>query len=293
MGYRYRKSVKLGPFRATMSKSGVSYSAGVKGARVTKRADGKVQATLSVPKTGLSYTGTTRHPTPTSPPPSGHRPPSQRGTQGHRTPQMPPPQRPRRKRSRKARGAMVVVILIGMITSVALVENSHSRHGPPLPASLPEDLQLSGVVNGRLTTATSVQGMTSSFPGGPSGQGSGFGPTDATACVQNTGEGWELDLYGRVGAHEMSLSFDGQDLSDSNMAGNYAGTHDIDNNASFGGLVYFYWGSVNLDYPVVGSATLVVNSDGSSGTMNIQLTDNPPASGSTKLETITGSWRCA
>lgn len=60
MGFRYRKSVKLGPFRATMSKSGVSYSVGVKGARVTKRADGRVQTTLSVPKTGVSYTSTTR-----------------------------------------------------------------------------------------------------------------------------------------------------------------------------------------------------------------------------------------
>jgi len=147
------------------------------------------------------------------------------------------------------------------------------------------------MVNGRLTTATAVQGMTSSFPGGPSGQGSGFGPTDATACVQNTGEGWEVDLYGRVGAHEMSLSFDGDDLYGSNMAGNYVGTHDIDNKAGSGGLVVFYWGSVDLAYPIPGSATLVVNGDGQSGTMNVQLTDSP--GGDTKLETITGSWRCA
>lgn len=60
MGLRYRKSVRLGPFRATVSKSGVSYSAGVKGARITKRANGRVQTTLSVPKTGASYT-TTQH----------------------------------------------------------------------------------------------------------------------------------------------------------------------------------------------------------------------------------------
>ena len=39
MSTRYRKSFKAGPFRVT-SKSGSSYSAGVKGARVTKRADG-------------------------------------------------------------------------------------------------------------------------------------------------------------------------------------------------------------------------------------------------------------
>lgn len=56
MGFLYRKSAKLGPFRVTASKSGISYSAGVKGARVTKRANGKVQTTLSAPGTGLRYT---------------------------------------------------------------------------------------------------------------------------------------------------------------------------------------------------------------------------------------------
>jgi hypothetical protein len=58
MGFSYRRSVKMGPFRVTASKSGVSYSVGVKGARVTKRASGKVQTTLSVPGTGLRYTTT-------------------------------------------------------------------------------------------------------------------------------------------------------------------------------------------------------------------------------------------
>lgn len=58
MGFSYRKSVKMGPFRVTASKSGISYSAGVKGARVTKRANGRVQATLRAPGTGLSYTKT-------------------------------------------------------------------------------------------------------------------------------------------------------------------------------------------------------------------------------------------
>lgn len=58
MGVRYRKSVKLGPVRVNLSKSGVSYSVGVKGARVTKRADGRVQTTVGVPGTGLYYTET-------------------------------------------------------------------------------------------------------------------------------------------------------------------------------------------------------------------------------------------
>jgi Protein of unknown function (DUF4236) len=66
MGFRYRKSFKVGPVRVTASKSGISYSAGVKGARITKRADGRTQTTLSAPRTGLSYTstsGTRRRPT--------------------------------------------------------------------------------------------------------------------------------------------------------------------------------------------------------------------------------------
>ena len=58
MGFSYRKSVRMGPFRVTASRSGVSYSVGVKGARVTKRANGKVQTTLSVPGTGVRYTAT-------------------------------------------------------------------------------------------------------------------------------------------------------------------------------------------------------------------------------------------
>lgn len=58
MGTRYRKSVKLGPFRMTFSNSGVSTSVGVKGARITKRADGKVQRTVSIPGTGIYNTQT-------------------------------------------------------------------------------------------------------------------------------------------------------------------------------------------------------------------------------------------
>jgi hypothetical protein len=58
VGLSYRKSFKAGPIRITASKSGISYSAGVKGARVTKRADGRVQTTLSAPGTGLRYTAT-------------------------------------------------------------------------------------------------------------------------------------------------------------------------------------------------------------------------------------------
>ena len=59
MGLRFRKSVKAGPVRINFSKSGVGYSVGGKGFRVTKRADGKTQTTASIPGTGVSYTKTT------------------------------------------------------------------------------------------------------------------------------------------------------------------------------------------------------------------------------------------
>ena len=55
MGFRFRKSLNLGPFRVTLSKSGLSYSAGVKGLRVTKTASGAVRTTASIPGTGISY----------------------------------------------------------------------------------------------------------------------------------------------------------------------------------------------------------------------------------------------
>lgn len=37
MGLRFRKSVNFGPFRVNLSKSGIGYSVGGKGARITKR----------------------------------------------------------------------------------------------------------------------------------------------------------------------------------------------------------------------------------------------------------------
>ena len=56
MGFRFRKSANIGPLRFNFSKSGVGYSVGGKGFRVTKLADGKTQTTASVPGTGIGYT---------------------------------------------------------------------------------------------------------------------------------------------------------------------------------------------------------------------------------------------
>lgn len=55
MGLRFRKSMKLGPLRINFSKSGIGYSYGVKGFRVTHKANGGVRTTASIPGTGVSY----------------------------------------------------------------------------------------------------------------------------------------------------------------------------------------------------------------------------------------------
>ena len=55
MGYRYRKSKSFGGVRVTASKSGIGFSTGVKGFRVTKKAGGGYRTTASVPGTGISY----------------------------------------------------------------------------------------------------------------------------------------------------------------------------------------------------------------------------------------------
>lgn len=55
MGFRFRKSKKIGPVNLNLSKSGVGASVGVKGYRVTKTASGRVRRTASIPGTGISY----------------------------------------------------------------------------------------------------------------------------------------------------------------------------------------------------------------------------------------------
>lgn len=55
MGLRFRKSVKTGPLRINVSKSGVGWSVGGKGHRYTKKAGGGTRTTWSLPGTGLSY----------------------------------------------------------------------------------------------------------------------------------------------------------------------------------------------------------------------------------------------
>ena len=60
MGFRLKKSFNFGGFRLNISKSGIGYSYGTKGARITKTAKGTKHTTLSIPGTGLSYINETK-----------------------------------------------------------------------------------------------------------------------------------------------------------------------------------------------------------------------------------------
>ena len=55
MGWTYRKSLSLGPFRINISKSGIGYSVGGKGFRTGFSSRGRRYTSYSVPGTGLSY----------------------------------------------------------------------------------------------------------------------------------------------------------------------------------------------------------------------------------------------
>ena len=55
MGFNFRKSIKIGPARINLSKSGVGYSVGTKGLRISKSAKGKTRMTAKLAGTGISY----------------------------------------------------------------------------------------------------------------------------------------------------------------------------------------------------------------------------------------------
>jgi hypothetical protein len=63
MGWRFRRSLKLGPIRLNFSKSGIGYSAGVRGFRVGQDAKGRTYTAASIPGTGLynrQYSGVSK-----------------------------------------------------------------------------------------------------------------------------------------------------------------------------------------------------------------------------------------
>ena len=59
MGFRYRKSIRLGKgVRININKNSVGISAGVKGARVSLNSKGRTTTTVGIPGTGISYVHT-------------------------------------------------------------------------------------------------------------------------------------------------------------------------------------------------------------------------------------------
>ncbi len=56
MGFRFRKTVKMGPVNLNFSKSGIGTSIGGKGFRVGVNSKGKSYTSASIPGTGISYT---------------------------------------------------------------------------------------------------------------------------------------------------------------------------------------------------------------------------------------------
>lgn len=90
MGFRFRKSKNFGPFRLNFSKSGIGYSVGVKGFRVTKKAGGGTRTTASIPGTGISYVrdypDKKKASASTPSPSAGHTPPTSGGNKRRKWP---------------------------------------------------------------------------------------------------------------------------------------------------------------------------------------------------------------
>lgn len=55
MGFYYRKSISVGPFRANIGRSGVGYSIGGRGFRTGVSSRGRRYTSVSLPGTGLGY----------------------------------------------------------------------------------------------------------------------------------------------------------------------------------------------------------------------------------------------
>ena len=55
MGFRYRKSLNLGPFRLNVGTGGVGFSVGGRGFRTGVSGSGRRYSTFSLPGTGISY----------------------------------------------------------------------------------------------------------------------------------------------------------------------------------------------------------------------------------------------
>lgn len=55
MGFYFRRSVNLGPFRMNLSRGGVGWSVGGRGFRTGRSGRGRKYTTISIPGTGVGY----------------------------------------------------------------------------------------------------------------------------------------------------------------------------------------------------------------------------------------------
>jgi hypothetical protein len=53
MAWNFRRSIRLGPLRVNLSRSGIGYSVGTRGVRVGRDARRRTYEQISIPKTGI------------------------------------------------------------------------------------------------------------------------------------------------------------------------------------------------------------------------------------------------
>lgn len=132
MGFRYRKSFKLAPgVRMNVSKSGVGYSVGGKGVRMTKRARGGIQTTVNLPGTGLSYTTGNGGPAPARRKPArreavSSRQVARKAAVAEAEPQNGQPVSVRAPRKRWVAGSWYYVVLVGTAGTFAWLPFLHA-----------------------------------------------------------------------------------------------------------------------------------------------------------------------
>lgn len=136
MGFRFRKSVNLGPFRLNFSKSGVGASVGVKGFRVTKKAGGGTRTTASIPGTGISYvTETSGKKASAGKRTDSAAPAAQAAPQSAPETESPVNQAARRAGGKKPMGrAPMLVLVVLVIIGAAAACNEVDKASDPLPA---------------------------------------------------------------------------------------------------------------------------------------------------------------
>ena len=61
MGFYFRRSVNLGPFRVNLSRGGVGWSVGGRGFRTGRSGGGRKYTTISIPGTGVGYRASPRN----------------------------------------------------------------------------------------------------------------------------------------------------------------------------------------------------------------------------------------